>query len=294
MTPGSHQTTVGKNGAPTRPVLRWHGGKWKLAPWIISHFPKHRVYVEPFGGAASVLLQKAPAITEIWNDLENEAVNLFTILRTRCDELAAAVALTPFSRTEYHSLYAPTDDPVERARRLVARSFMGQSSKGALRKSGFDSRVNPDGFASRLNCIRALPDEFRLIADRFAKVIIECRPAQAIFDQYDRVDALFYADPPYLAERANHYNHELGREGHAKLLDALRTLKAMVALSGYPSDLYDNALKDWRRVETSARADGARPRTEVLWLNPACAAALDRDRSHGTLFQAMTEPARVT
>lgn len=36
--------------APTRPVLRYHGGKWRIAPWIIAQFPAHRVYVEPFGG----------------------------------------------------------------------------------------------------------------------------------------------------------------------------------------------------------------------------------------------------
>lgn len=265
-----------------RPILRWHGGKWKLAPWIISHFPPHKVYIEPFGGAGSVLLQKLPAATEVWNDLEGEVVNLFSVLRNNAPDLARLIYLTPFSRQEYHSLYEAVDDPVERARQFVARSFMGQSSKGALRKSGFDSRINPDGFQSRLSSLRAMPEEFHVIAERFRSVVIESKPAAAIIDQYDRRDALFYVDPPYLADRANHYTHELDEAGHVALLERLRTLAGMAVVSGYRSELYDNALTDWRRVEIDAHADGGVDRTEVVWMNPACVAALDAQ--HPRLF----------
>lgn len=267
--------------APERPVLRWHGGKWLLAPWIIGHFPKHRVYVEPFGGAGSVLLQKPESTVEVWNDLEDEVVNLFQVLRTDLHALSQLLELTPFSRAEYHRLYEWVDDPLERARRFVARSWMGQSSKGALRKSGFDSRINGDGYVSRLSCFRAVPGEIGQIAERFSSVIIEHRDAELIFDQYDRPDALFYVDPPYLGDHAKHYTHELDYAGHERLLARLRRCSGMVVISGYPSELYDRVLGDWSTDTTTTHADGGKERTEKLWMNPACQSSL----SAGPLFE---------
>lgn len=284
-------------GKPTRPVLRWHGGKWKLAPWIISHFPAHRVYVEPFGGAASVLLRKERARSEIYNDLDGDCFNLFKVLREQPDDLARALALTPYARDEYDEAYAPCRDPVDAARRFVARSFMGFSSKGAQRPNGFDARINDDHFIGRLTSLAAIPFEIAAIAGRLIHVMVERRDACEILGRYDTCKTLFYVDPPYLPTTRYEpkvYVHELDRGGHTRLLDALRSLTGMVVLSGYPSELYDAALSDWRRVETAAHADGARPRTEVLWLNPSCAQALDRERSEFKQLHLLeSEPAHV-
>ncbi|MFG8489773.1 DNA adenine methylase, partial [Pseudomonas aeruginosa] len=98
-----------------RPILRYHGGKWKLAPWIIQHLAPHHTYVEPFGGAASVLLRKARSYAEIYNDLDGDVVNLFRVARDHGEELRQALALTPFAREEFEASYVETTDPLERA-----------------------------------------------------------------------------------------------------------------------------------------------------------------------------------
>lgn len=271
--------------APTRPALRYMGGKWRLAQWIIRQFPPHRIYVEPYGGGASVLLKKSRSYAEVYNDLDGEIVSLFRVLRDPelAQRLVAGVALTPFARDEFELTYEISTDPVEAARRLVARSFMGHGSTAVAlrRRTGFRADSNRSGSTPAIDWAN-LPPALLQIADRLAGVVIENRPALGIMRRFDGPETLIYADPPYLHTTRSRkrvrgalehaYKHEMAEADHAELLAWLIQAQSMVVLSGYRSDLYDEALKDWRRIEIAALADGARARTEVLWVNPAAMA----------------------
>ena len=91
------------------PAIRYHGGKFRLASWIIGHFPEHRCYVEPFGGAASVLLRKKLSEAEVYNGIDGDVVNLFRVLRDpkKSQALIDACALSPYSRAEFQCAYEP-------------------------------------------------------------------------------------------------------------------------------------------------------------------------------------------
>ncbi len=256
---------------PFRPVLRWHGGKWLLAPWIIQHMPKHSVYVEPFGGAASVLLRKPRAHAEVYNDLDDDVVNLFRVLRSdRADCLVTALRLTPFAAAEFFAAYGPADDDVERARRLIIRSFMGFGSNATHRRSGFRSNRNRSGTTPARDWLN-YPDQLGAIIERLRGVTITNRDALEVMAGHDGPETLHYVDPPYVfATRSDDgadYAHELTDDQHRDLLAFLRTLKGKVILSGYPSPIYDEALQGWVRHQRKALADGAKERTEVLWMN---------------------------
>lgn len=257
--------------ACTRPVLRWHGGKWLLAPWIIENLPPHRVYVEPFGGAASVLIRKPRSYAEIYNDLDGDVVNLFRVLRDEAQgpRLADLVRLTPFARDEQVEAYETTDDATERARKLIVRSFMGFGSNGTHRATGFRANSNRSGTTPARDW-HNYPEALAAIVDRLRGVTVENRDACEVMATHDCAEALHYVDPPYLPETRDaggDYAHELTADDHAKLLVFLRGLTGAVVLSGYPHPLYDEALPGWTRIERKALADGARERTEVLWLN---------------------------
>jgi len=266
----------------SRPVLRWHGGKWKLAPWIVSHFPPHRVYVEPFGGAASVLLRKPRAYGEVYNDLDQDAINLFRVLQDadQAAQLIAKIRVTPFARDEFELGYLETSDPIERARRLIMLSYMGFGSNGHNKttRTGFRANSNRSGTTPAHDWAN-YPSRLPPIVERLRGVVIENRDALAVMAQHDSPVTLHYVDPPYLREtrslamhRDGCYAHELDEDGHARLLTFLQTVAGFVVLSGYPHKSYDAALAGWKRIEIGAHADGARDRTEAIWLNPVAQA----------------------
>ncbi|NML31810.1 DNA adenine methylase [Paraburkholderia antibiotica] len=275
------------------PLISYAGGKFRLAAWVLSHLPPHEIYVEPFGGAASVLLKKPRSKGEIYNDLDGEIVNLFRVVRDPVQraQLVEALTLTPYARAEFDAAWNATDDPVERARRLCVRAQMGFGATGSARLSS-----NLSGFAADMRADGAgvwsrYPGRLAAIGERLRGVMIENRPAVELIAHHDAPGVLFYIDPPYLpASRSGlargmgrDYRHEMTALQHADLLAMLVNLRGMAIVSGYASRLYDRTLTGWARVSCMARAQGQKGvamREETIWISPAACAAAGIEPGH--------------
>lgn len=273
---------------PRRPVLRYHGGKWRLAPWICAHFPRHRTYVEPYGGGGSVLLRKPRAHSEIYNDCWGLVVNVFRVLRDpeTAEQLRRAVELTPFARDEFagcgHADMAAIADPIERARRTIFRSFAGHGSASV--NGDYSTGLRVAGRRSGGAPCRewaTYPAEIPAFVERLRGVTIENRDALELLARHDAEDMLAYLDPPYPHTTRNmrrgnaNYVFEMTDDDHREFAAVARGLSGHVVVSGYRCELYEKLFAGWPSVERVAQSDGGE-RTEVLWLHPRTWDALGR------------------
>jgi DNA adenine methylase len=270
-----------------RPLLRYHGGKFRLAPWILTHLPPHRSYVEPFAGAGSIFFQKPRSPCEVLNELDGNIVNVYRVLRdsARALELRRRLELTPYARDEFEWSYEEPVDDIDRAHKAIIRSFMGQGSDGITRgyRTGF--RCKPS--AERQTAAHewaGWPAQVPFFLSRLQGVLLENCDALKLIPRLDAVDVLTYCDPPYVlstrsAAKSRHgYRHEMTDADHVALAAVLHACTGMVVLSGYPSELYNDLYRDWIQTTTESRADQNRPRTEVLWMNPLAAAGQRQHR----------------
>lgn len=250
------------------PALKYYGGKFRLAAWILKYFPKHNHYVEPFGGGASVLLQKEPSPLETYNDRDRNVVNFFRVLRHETDELVRHIRLTPWARDEYEFCLEDCGEAMEDARRFFVRLWMSLHAGTRLSKSAWRRGKN---FKSPMKYINL--ENLYAVAERLYNVQIENRDALKLIAEMDAPGTLFYVDPPYPASTRtdkNRYAFEMTDDDHRQLADRLHQLTGNVILSGYQCDLYKELFEQngWCRIDKPTLANGGVTRVESLWFSP--------------------------
>lgn len=268
--------------APTRPALRYYGGKWKLAPWILSYFPKHNHYCEPCGGAASVLLQKPRAHLETYNDVEGNVVNFFRMLRDRPEELVRKINLTPWARDEYLAHYETDSDPLEQARRFwvgcnMSIANMGKSKTGFRVCNNYKNVPTGGGASWFFLDVKYLEKA----ALRLRAVQIENRDFFEVALYNDNPKNLIYFDPPYVQEtrsNSNQYAAEVNTDFHIQAAGLLRSAQGFVVVSGYACPLYTELYEvhGWPRFDKEAQTNSGGKRIESLWLSPRTLVALGK------------------
>jgi DNA adenine methylase len=254
-------------------VLKYPGSKWRIAEWIISQFPEHHSYLEPFFGSGAVLFSKAPSKIETINDLDNKVCDLFKLIRDNPDILARKVLETPYSRTEYDKSFEfnENDDLVELSRKFLIQCWQGHGFRTNGYKVGWKNDVQGREKAYAVSNWNRLPDWIMEITGRLKNIQIENRAALELIKRFKYKNVLIYADPPYIlgTRTGKQYKYEMSDQDHVELLETLLQHPGPVILSGYQNEMYDFNLKDWNKntIQSNAEYYQGKNRMEVIWMN---------------------------
>ena len=281
--------------------FKWLGGKSKMAGKLLPLLPPHRVYVEAFGGAAALLLAKAPSPVEVFNDVDAGVVNFFRVLRDpdKFARFLRLARLTPYSREEWHACRESWRGISDDAQRAWAWFAVARMSFGGMFGKSWGFSLKPargvaDPVSQWLGAVEMLPE----VAERFRHVVVECRDFRELVPLYDGPDTLWYMDPPYVADtrRGGSYGHEMSLPDHEELVRLLLGLEGAALLSGYRHPVYAPLEEaGWARLDFPAvchaagrtRASGLRgegaclggqARVESVWVSPRARRAAGRGR----------------
>lgn len=275
-------TTISENSI--KPVLKYPGAKWKLAPWILSYIPKHKFYLEPYFGSGAVFFNKDKATIETLNDIDGAIVQFFRTCREHPEELAYQISMTPWAREEYQDCDflddAPPEDDIERARQFAVRCWMTFGARTRC-KTGWRHTTGCNKFnhgPDNPRLWKRMPEIILQVADRLLDAQISNRPAIEVIRDYNGPETLIYADPPYLRStrtlNGDQYRNEMSEQEHKDMLEALLNHNGMVVLSAYKNDIYEKMLAGWSTAYKRAVAERGAKRTEYLYINPICARRL--------------------
>lgn len=254
------------------------GSKRQSLEHLLKYVPYKKGYVEVFGGSGALLLARMPSAFEVFNDRHSGVVNFYRCIAQHKDALVERLNLTVYSREEWefcHETWEEQTDPIEKAARWYYNVHYSFSQLG--RNFGRSLKANGN-MAGKLH--NKLP-EFYKLQNRLRKVFMENMGWDAMLNDYDSPDHVFYLDPPYLDTPSGTYRHNMSPMDHQRMLDKIGTMSATVCVSGNSSPLYkmydrmpywkkkeswdiNNKMKPMAEGEDKFRTRGKN--SEVLWI----------------------------
>jgi DNA adenine methylase len=258
-------------------LIRYFGGKGNgLITEIKNFIPEgYNVYVEPFGGSATVLFnQQAP--NEIYNDIYDNVYSLFKVISDKdlFQKLKERLDITPYSEKlnkEYKQELKRNDISIlDRAyyyyyvNRTSVNGIGGFSTNLVVRRK--ISKATSD-YLSGI-------DGMEFYNQRLSNVIILKRDAIKVIEKYDSEDTFIYLDPPYIhsTRTSARYDCDMEDQQHIELLDVIQKCKGKVLISGYDNELYDILTENgWNKYNFDVNTVGGnhkpKIKTETLWYN---------------------------
>lgn len=244
--------------------IGWIGGKRLLRKAILERFPSDEVgrYIEVFGGAGWVLFakEKLPNQLEVYNDIDGNLVNLFRCVKYHCGEVQRELDWLLTSREQFFDCMEQLDmrglTDIQRAARFF---YTVKLSFGSDRRTYATSSKTIDTATAYLEKVK----------ERLRGVNIEHSDFEALTKTYDRKNALFYYDPPYIGTE-KYYNAHFTAEDHQRLRAVVGGIKGRFIMSYNDCPLVWELYKGFniervtRKTTLAGNGDNNQPFAEVI------------------------------
>lgn len=175
--------------------IKWVGGKSKSVSKILPLFPKHKKYVEVFGGAGWLLFSKEPSDIEVFNDFDSNLMNFWRVVQENPIRFIESFDWILVSReifNQYKEIYKKGiyKDEIHQAHIFY---YLVQSGFGA------DMKYPSFGTGRDRNRLRIENIEKDVLGatERLKEVELINLSFEKVIEMYDSEDTFFFIDSPY-------------------------------------------------------------------------------------------------
>jgi DNA adenine methylase len=253
--------------------VAYYGGKQTLLRHMLPLIPEHKCYTEAFCGGAALFFAKQPSEVEVINDINQNLVNFYRVLKTDFAALKSEIDKTLHSRDMHLKARIIYDhptlfEPIERAWALWVCSKQGFAAKldGTW---GYDKGKNTTS-----KKIQNAKDAFTdLLQKRIEHTQIECADALRIIRTRDSIDTFHFVDPPYINSDCGHYEGTFNEQNFSELLELMSGLSGKFMLTMFPHAILSGFIErhNWKVVEVeraiSASKASRRRQVELIVMN---------------------------